>query len=160
MRPVRRFLVLLTWLFWQGGFTFYAAVVVPIGTEVLGTPEKQGWITRRVTDYLNLAGLVAVVVLGWDLAVSGDPSVWRRRLRWAMWGLLTATLAALAWLHGRLVALINLAQRSIVDYSAFRLRHRWYLWLSTLQWFCGLASAWWMLRAWQAEDQSEAARQR
>jgi len=29
----RRFLTIAALMFWQGGFTFYAAVVVPIGTD-------------------------------------------------------------------------------------------------------------------------------
>ena len=53
---LRRLLVLAAFAFWQGGFTFYAAVVVPVGTEVLGSSMEQGSITRRVTVYLNMAG--------------------------------------------------------------------------------------------------------
>jgi hypothetical protein len=34
---VRRFLLLTALVFWQGGFTFYGAVVVPIGSEILGS---------------------------------------------------------------------------------------------------------------------------
>ena len=36
MTAVRRFLVFQTLLLWQGGFLFYTAVVVTIGTQVLG----------------------------------------------------------------------------------------------------------------------------
>ena len=34
MRILRRYLVVIALMFWQGGFTFYAAVVVPVGTAV------------------------------------------------------------------------------------------------------------------------------
>ncbi len=34
-RLLRRSLVVIALMFWQGGFTFYAAVVVPIGQDVL-----------------------------------------------------------------------------------------------------------------------------
>ena len=33
---LRRFLVLAALFFWQGGFTFYASVVVPVGQQVFG----------------------------------------------------------------------------------------------------------------------------
>ena len=48
-RALRRFIVLVALCFWQGGFTFYAGVVVPVGTDVLGSSLKQGFVTRRVT---------------------------------------------------------------------------------------------------------------
>ena len=75
----RRLLVLAALMFWQGGFTFYAAVVVPVGKEVLGSHFNQGRITRRVTVYLNLAGAVALLPLAWDAAASADRAArWRR----------------------------------------------------------------------------------
>jgi hypothetical protein len=152
MASLRRYLVLLTLLFWQGGFTFYAAVVVPIGAEVLGSAEAQGWVTRRVTDWLNLSGLAAVAVLSWDVAACRDPDARRRRLRWLALGLLAATLAVLFGLHPRLDALLDVSQGRIRDRPAFHGLHRWYLWVSTLQWACGLLALWWTHRAWQGED--------
>src|SRR5579871_1207813 len=67
---VRRYLVLTALMFWQGGFTFYAAVVVPIGTAQLGGATEQGFITRHVAWYLNVAGAVALVILAWDAAAT------------------------------------------------------------------------------------------
>ena len=58
MTPLRRFLVLQSLLLWQGGFLFYAAFVVPAGTEVLGSSAAQGVITTRVVDALNVCGAV------------------------------------------------------------------------------------------------------
>jgi hypothetical protein len=67
---LRRVLVLGALLFWQGGFTFYGAVVVHVGQDVLGSHRMQGFVTRRVTNYLNLAGAVALPLLAWDTAAS------------------------------------------------------------------------------------------
>ena len=53
-RFLRRFLVLAALMFWQGGFTFYAAVVIKVGQDVLGSHRRQGFVTRRVAQYLNL----------------------------------------------------------------------------------------------------------
>jgi hypothetical protein len=155
MTTLRRFAVMLALMFWQGGFTFYTGVVVPIGTDILGSPEEQGWITRRVTDYLNLAGVVAVVVLGWDIAAGGDPGTGRRRLRWLVWALLAAMLGMLAWLHGRLDAYLDVEQLRILDRPTFRALHRGYLWVSTAQWTCGLVAVYLLLRAWRAEDDTQ-----
>ena len=47
----RRLLLLIGLMFWQGGFLFYAAVVVPVGTRVLGSETEQGFITQSVTNY-------------------------------------------------------------------------------------------------------------
>ena len=44
-----RLFLLLVWAAWWGGLCFYAVVVVPIGTELIGSVE-QGFITQRVTQ--------------------------------------------------------------------------------------------------------------
>jgi hypothetical protein len=152
---LRRFLVLAALMFWQGGFTFYAAVVVPIGQQLLHPPLSQGVITRRVTDYLNLAGAVALVPLLWDMAVSGERSVWRRRLRSLSWAGMAATLGLLAWLHVRLDGLLD-AFSQPVDAAAFHAVHRVYLWVQTGQWGLCLVYAVLTLIAWRVEDRREA----
>ncbi len=152
MRTLRRFLVLLVLMFWQGGFTFYTAVVVPTGTAVLESALAQGWITRQVTVYLNLAGAAALVMLGWDMLACLDPCARRRVLRWLVWCLLGACLVSLVWLHGRLDALMDPVHKVIDSHARFRPLHRWYLWISTCQWACGLAALFLMLQAWRAEE--------
>jgi hypothetical protein len=152
MTTVRRFVVLATWLFWQGGFTFYASVVVPIGTNYLRSALEQGFITRRVTFYLNLAGAAAVVTLAWDILTTQDPSAWRRRLRWLLWALVAGMLAALAWLHPQLDELMNPTTVTVREPPYFRGLHRWYLWISTVQWAAGLASLLLLLVAWRGAD--------
>src|SRR5437588_13086980 len=102
----RRFVVLAALMFWQGGFTFYAAVVVPVGQEELGSHLQQGFITRQVTNYLNLSGAAALVLLAWDVLVSRDGSKARRLTRWMAWTGMFVTLVALAWLHQRLEQLL------------------------------------------------------
>ena len=98
MMLMRRLCLLVAIMFWQGGFMFYGAVVVPIGSEILGSHQTQGFVTRSVTNYLNMAGLVALGFLLWDLA-SRDTAVARHRLRWALWLVLLLTLGLLGWFH-------------------------------------------------------------
>jgi hypothetical protein len=141
-------------MFWQGGFTFYAAVVVPVGQEELGSHLQQGFITRQVTNYLNLCGAVALIPLAWDVAASTDRSKGRRCARWAAWTGMLAMLLALIWLHPKLDELLNLETHELADPKAFRVGHRWYLWLSTVQWAFGVAFAMLGLQAWRAEDRA------
>jgi hypothetical protein len=149
---VRRFLVLAALLFWQGGFVFYAAVVVPIGQEVLTSGTTQGFITRRVSNWLNFAGAVALVPLLADALARGCQSRRRTRLRLAVWGGLAITLALLVWLHPRVDAFLDADLHIIEDFKGFRPWHRWYLWISTVQWALGVAYMALMLWAWRDED--------
>jgi hypothetical protein len=153
MITARRFLVLVLLMFWQGGFTFYASVVVPIGTEVLGSAREQGWITRRVTVWLNVAGLAALAALGWDIAADRDPVRLRRWLRCLTWLLMAASLVGLLWLHERLDSLLDLENLRILSRPTFRAWHRWYLWISTAQWAGGLLALLLMLGAWRASNE-------
>jgi hypothetical protein len=150
-RAARRFLVLAALSFWQGGFTFYAGVVVPVGTDVLGSSLKQGFITRRVTRYLNLTGACALAVLAGDLALARDPSRRRRRGRLLLWAGMLACQAGLFGLHAYLESLLR-PGRIIADREAFRPAHRAYLWVSTFQWALAVLFLLGSMRAWSAED--------
>jgi hypothetical protein len=149
---LRRLLVVAALMFWQGGFTFYAAVVVPVGQEVLGSHLNQGLITRRVTNYLNLAGAVCLLPLAWDAAAAPDRSARRRWLRWLTVLGLALGLALLAWLHSRLDDLLDPDHPLILDYRTFRREHRWYLWISTVQWALAVLYLALTLWAWGTRD--------
>src|SRR5262245_1552192 len=116
---VGRVLVLAALMCWQGRCTYYSAVVIHIGAEVFNSHLEQGFVTQRVSNYLNLAGAVALPLLAWDIAAGADPR-WRRRLRWIVWAVLALTLALLAWMHGRLDALLDAEQWRILDRGTFR----------------------------------------
>jgi len=148
---VRRALVLAALMFWQGGFTFYAAVVVHVGHEVLSR-RAQGFVTRRVTNYLNTAGAVALPLLAWDSAAR--PVSRRRILRWLCWGRLAVTLALLVLLHRHLDVLLDPPAFEVLDPDAFYPAHRWYLHVSTVQWACALAYGLLALLDWRDEDRS------
>ncbi len=148
---VRRFLLLWLLMFWLGGFTFYAAVVVPIGTEVLGSSFEQGWITRRVTNWLNVAGAVALTGWAWDIAADPAPTRLRQRLRWLLWLLLAIGLVVLVVLHPRMDAILD-GETWRAERGTFRTLHRIYLWVSTAQWAVGIALSFATLRVWRATD--------
>jgi hypothetical protein len=157
MTVVRRWLLLWALMFWQGGFTFYGAVVVPVGSAVLGSEREQGFITRQVTNYLNLAGAVALAIWGWDLSAIRWKSPGGHRLRWAIWAGLVLSLALLVWLHPRLDELLNPEDVMVLDRRRFRLLHERYLIVSTVQWAGCLLLTALTIRAWQDEDAGPAA---
>jgi hypothetical protein len=144
MTLVRRLIVLAAFAFWQGGFTFYAAVVVPIGTDVLGSVSEQARITRRVTVAMNLAGLAAIVIFAADVALESN----RRRGRAVVLGIITVLLIALVVLRAHLDALFHGPEAYVDDRAAFRPWHRLYLWLSTVQWAASVAFLALTLAAW------------
>ena len=45
MPVLRRFMLLVSLMFWQGGFMFYGGVVVEVGSRILGSELEQGFIT-------------------------------------------------------------------------------------------------------------------
>jgi hypothetical protein len=146
----RRTLVLVALMFWQGGFTFYAAVVVPVGQEVLGSHRRQGFITQRVTNYLNLAGGIALVPLAWDVAVERRSR--RKQARWlTLFGMIVAQ-GLLIWLHARLDELLDPETQAILYRQAFGRLHRAYLWISTVQWGGAVLFALLTLWAWRSDD--------
>ncbi len=157
---LRRFLVLAVLLFWQGGFLFYSAVVVPIGQEMLTSGTSQGFITRQVTIYLNLAGAAALLPLLCDALIRNDASRLRRWVRLLAWAGMAVTLGMLAWLHPRLDTFLDSEMQIVQDMRGFRPWHRWYLWTCTVQWALGLVYIFLMLWAWRDEDRAlEAAKQ-
>jgi hypothetical protein len=152
MTILRRTLLLWLFMLWQGGFLFYGAVVVTVGADVLGTDFDQGLITRIVTQYLNLIGLIVLLAWIWDLAADRQTR-WKRRA--AAWLFLVLTLAALAWLHPRMDAHIDVAGQQLLERSAFRHLHRWYLRISTVQWLAAVVFSFWTLQNWRAADRCE-----
>jgi hypothetical protein len=151
MLLLRRFLVLAALIFWVGGFTFYSAVVIHIGAQVLGGHRHQAAITVRVTPYLNLASAAAALLLAWDVAaVRGAPA--RRRLRGGLCLGMLAALAVLLWLHPRLAAGYDSASHTVSEPGHYHSEHTLYLYVSTAQWALALAYLLITLRVWREED--------
>ena len=144
MRTARRFLILEALLLWQGGFLFYAAFVVPIGTEILGSPAAQGAISQRAAWWLNACGVAWAVLALWDALVDGR----RARVRLIIWGVAVAALAGQWLLHPLLGEQFDAELLRLRDRAGFRRLHIIYLWLATLDWLAGLAYAWRLLADW------------
>jgi hypothetical protein len=153
----RRYLALAALFFWQGGFTFYASVVVPLGQDILGSHLEQGFITQQVTRWLNVTGVFALLPLAWDVAGTRDSSRWRRFGRIALWAGMVLTLAGLFLLHDRLDRFLDPDEHTLLDRKSFRPLHRLYLWVQTIQWLAAVVYLLLTLVAWRAEDHHRAA---
>ena len=140
----RRFLVFQILLLWQGGFLFYTAVVVPIGTGVMGSAAGQGVVTAHVTDWLNRLGVVGLVLLAWDIAATKN----RCAPRWWCWTVAVVCQYLMCFFHDLLDAFMDPARTVVVIRPPFYPVHRMYLWASTVQWAACVALAWLTLRAW------------
>jgi hypothetical protein len=152
MRLAIRYATLIALMFWQGGFTFYASIVVPVSTEVLNSSLRQGFISQAVTYRLNISAACALAVLALDLTCTCDPSRIRKWIRWGLWLGMALCQGLLFWLHDYLNGFMVSKGLIILDPEAFRPAHRAYLWLHTVQWALGLVFVGLMLRAWQRED--------
>jgi hypothetical protein len=152
MTVLWRLVLVLALMFWQGGFTFYASVVVPVGSDILGSHVDQGWITRSVTNYLNLSGAVALALWLVDIVVVPTTGWHGRKVRFALWCVLALTLAWLCLLHQQLDALLDATNLTIRDQPTFHLWHRVYLYVSTVQWLAGIFLMGLTLATWRRVD--------
>jgi hypothetical protein len=140
---VRRFLVATVTGLWLGGFTFYAAVVIKVGEEVLGSHRPIGFVTQEVSRWLNAIGIVAVVLLLWNMV-----AVWTTSSRWTKFGLaftwtvMMTGLVCLFAIHPMLDGTLSSNGQEILDYNRFIGLHRAYLTVSTAQWCAGLLHVW------------------
>jgi len=138
MKTTHHIFLLALFAVWFGGFTFYTAIVVPIGTDVLGSSRTQGFVTQQVTNQLNFVGGFAIFFQLLDLVCFR-----RDRSRKLNIGL-TVTIVGIAslWIvllvvHPMLDAMLEPEHQHVADESNFYQMHRVYLWASTVQWlFC------------------------
>jgi hypothetical protein len=142
-RIALRVVVALLFAIWWGGFTFYAAVAVPIGQRILGSATAQGFVTQPVTDRLNVIATIVIAVLCWNLVFARrgtSPTV--RRVLVVSWAVLALAQVALIVLHPRLDAMLDMTTRSIAaDHAVFYATHRVYLLVATAQWLAAIVHA-------------------
>lgn len=135
MRPVLRFVNFLALTTWWGGLTFYAAIVVPVGTDIFGSTE-QGFVTQSVTNWLN-------ALLALTLALSLRSVIHERRpVQLATWIVLLITLVAHIGIHWQLDKLLDASTLSVNEPSTFYSLHRVYLWVTIAQWLAGIVCLW------------------
>jgi len=137
---ISRFFALCAFALWQGGFVFYAGVVVPIGSDEFGD-TAQGFVTRRVTFWLNVVGFATLALLWVDHLVRPLPGAKKPWFK-GLWVLMLVCQAALWVLHPRMDLLLEPETVSVLDRRSFRLLHQIYLWTSTVMWLASLGWLW------------------
>ena len=123
-------LLWFAWAIWWGGLSFYAIVVVPIGTELIGSFE-QGFITQKVTIWHNGLSMLFVICLAIE--------AYRRKSRvlWVVVSLLIMIDFALVFGHAQLTSQMDFTHQSIP--SGFYAQHANYLWITAAEWVLGMA---------------------
>ena len=149
---IRRMLLLVSLMFWQGGFMFYGSVVVPVGGRILGSETKQGFITQSVTNYLNLAGAVCLIV--WLEHLWHDRQNGVSKLEWGLWSFAAVSAIGLPGIHVQMDHLLGVESSSVLDPERFGRLHRIYLVTSSLQWLASLALLFLAVLRWHRNKES------
>jgi hypothetical protein len=153
-----RTLVVAAGAYWLGGTLFYITVVIHTAHDVLGSQRVVGFVTREVTQWLNVIGVASLALLGVNLATFARPGRSRSRSRAAAWVLLATWLAmaslhaGLFTLHPRIDRLLDPAAQRVLDRHAFRRLHHAYMLVTTLQLAAGVAHLWAAQVAWARAD--------
>ena len=144
-KSISRFISVCAVGFWLGGFTFHALVVIPAGHDLLGS-RTIGFVTQRVTETLNVAGVATVALLLFNLVLEWRGRSMLQRLALAFTCiLLAATLFLQFGLHSKISSTLESSSRSIRDQSEFRRLHTAYERAAMVQWFSGLIHLWFIL---------------
>ncbi len=154
MKSIHHIILLALFATWFGGFTFYTAIVVPIGTDVLGSSRTQGFVTQQVTNRLNFIGGMTILMMLIDL-------FYFRRTRskaLTIWFVVSTAGIAILWcvlllVHPMLDALLQPEHDHVLDDERFYSLHRIYLWASTIQWL--LCWVWLVLYVRSMSSESE-----
>ena len=128
---------------------FYGGVVVPVGSRVLGSDTQQGFITQAVTNYLNLAGLVCLVLwteLLWHERKRGVASV-----EWGTLLALAVMLGILFTIHLNMDQVLDSSSVSVIDSRSFGLYHKLYIGTSSVQWLGSLVLLFMTIRRWNLQ---------
>ena len=130
-----RYAITLALALWLGGLTFYSLIVVPIGADILGS-TGQGFITQRVTNWLNLIAAVSLVLLLVNVAKQ------RGKMLTTSWLVLAISQAALFAMHPWLDAMLDASTESIAEPALFYWRHGIYLDVTAVQWVTLFVHLW------------------
>ncbi|QDV21632.1 hypothetical protein Pan153_63220 [Gimesia panareensis] len=123
------YILCLVWGIWWGGLCFYAVVVVPIGTELIGSVE-QGFITQQVTQWHNALSILAVLCLCIEAGRR------QSRLLWGTGAILAIVVVCEFVWHIHLTALMDFQDQSVPEH--FYGAHAIYLWMTAVEWGIGL----------------------
>ena len=117
---------------WWGAFTFYSAIVVPMGMKVLGSHPQMGMITQEVTVYLNIFSFILFIIYAYSLRYESDKT--GGLVKQIMAITVVACQILLFLIHAYLSDLINVENQKVFNSSNFYFLHRLYLIIETIIW--------------------------
>lgn len=124
--------LLIVWATWWGGLCFYAIVVVPISTDLIGSVE-QGFITQRVTVWHNVLTGVFLACLIIQAFRKSTRVLWS-----AAFMLAIIEIGLVAW-HWHLTSMMDFDNQSVP--GNFYSEHAIYLWITGAEWLLGMLIA-------------------
>lgn len=149
-----KYLTLLSFCLWFGGFLFYSAFVISNAHAVLGDHETVGMITQRVTKILNIIGVVTICLLYANLLKERDYIKHKRfKMSQFILGFLFLSLIGLFIIHNMMSKYIDPVKLELTEYKKFYRLHRVYLIISIVQFFCLLNYLSTLLRTLTIKDE-------
>lgn len=150
---IGRVLVVVSGAFWLGGLTFYASAVIPMAHAVLGSHTTVGFITQRVTGWINVAAVIALVVFFANAFATRAVQLHRLRVAlWMAWAVTAGVQASLFILHPMLDRLLNVEAYEILEPERFYPLHQMYLVGTSAQLLAGLVFLVCLLASWRRQD--------
>jgi len=140
---IRLFLLLVAYALAFGGFTFYAAFVVPTGGRVLDA-TTQGFVTREVVPWLNYFALATAVLFVVEIFLRRKSATHLSAFYFLPAIIIATCFGVLVYIYPQMNALLDGEQMAVLETEKFYGLHRIYLWTSTFQWL-GLVSIGWAI---------------
>ncbi len=144
---VWRYLVVLGFALWIGGFTFHTSVTLRVGGDVIGG-LAQGYVTQAALGRLHLFAGAMTLLAAIDLAIH-----WRcmgriaRGVQCAAAGIMALCLLMLVSIHGDMSALLDADGMSRPDPAVFAPLHQRYQFFASILWVCAMTGLGNVLRA-------------
>jgi hypothetical protein len=155
---IRSYIFILIMGGWMGGFTFYALIVIPTAQNVLGGERDVGFITQQVTNWLNLIGVAALLILLWVVAADWrDLSRRMRTLLAVTWATMVASQAGLFIMHPLMDSYLEVKGHKVHNYGEFDRMHDVYLVFATVQWIAAMLHIWLTLYGWRCQHKASVA---
>lgn len=145
-----RYLAVLAFALWIGGFTFHTAVTLRVGGDIIGGLE-QGYVTQAALGKLHGFALAMILAAALDNALH-----WRavqpmtRGIRCAAFAIMALCVTMLFQIHGDMSALLDADAMTKPDKDAFSPLHEQYQMFASMLWITAMTELGLMLRAHRA----------
>lgn len=154
---VQRVFTILAVALWFGGFTFYTACVVRVGSKVVGG-LTQGYITKQVTEVLEILAAIMAVGVALDIATSWKSvGRWMRISQCTAWLTMAGSTVGIIFIHHNMNALLDASTMAKPNHDLFSPFHQAYQFISTCLWIATVAYVVMMVSNYQRRTSSHPA---